>query len=83
MKTLIILGGSPGWSESSLDAQIIVFALPSAGSYIIAHIKQFPKQGLHNHSITVKLWWNIDQGFSAHVVILFKIFNITLNVFRK
>ena len=33
-KTLIRLGECPGWSESSLDAQAILWGLSCAGSYI-------------------------------------------------
>ena len=33
-KTLIRLGGCPGWSESSLDAQAILLVLSCRGSYL-------------------------------------------------
>ena len=33
MKTLIRLGGCPGWSESSLGAQIILFAWQCSGTF--------------------------------------------------
>ena len=34
-KTLISLGGCPGWSESSLGAHAILLVLPCGGAYII------------------------------------------------
>ena len=33
-KTLIILGGCPGWSESSLAAHVILLILSCSGSYV-------------------------------------------------
>ena len=36
-KTLIRLGGSPGWSESSLGAHAILLVLSRGGSYILPH----------------------------------------------
>ena len=40
-KTLIRLGGCPGWSESSLGAQVILLILSFAGSYPIMFLSSF------------------------------------------
>ena len=37
-KTLIRLGGCPGWSESSLDAHAILLVLSWGGSYLFHHL---------------------------------------------
>ena len=34
-KTLIILGGCPGWSESSLGVHVILLVLSCAGSFVV------------------------------------------------
>ena len=41
-KTLIRLGGCAGWSESSLDARVIMFVLSCGGSFVIFGDKMVP-----------------------------------------
>ena len=39
-KTLIRMGGCPGWSESSLGAQVVLLVLSSGGSHYFSYIKR-------------------------------------------
>ena len=69
-KTLIRLGGCPGWSESSLGAQVILLVLSWGGSILLTHIyweefsihikwtSPFPILGLSDASFHAYFIWN-------------------------
>ena len=80
-KTLIRLGGCPGWSESSLGAHATLLVL-SRGGWSCGYILEFPWQGNSNEYpqyVFMENCWKLTFSYHQITPIIFFLVSVCLN----